>query len=41
MKRERENVEKYKGLRREIGRLWKLRNMQGVPVAIGALGSAA
>ena len=34
-----ENVEKYKDLKREISRLWKLRNVEIVPVVIGALGS--
>ena len=36
--KEREKVEKYQGLRREMGRLWQLKNVQAIPV-IGALGS--
>ena len=37
--KEREKVEKYQDLKREIGRLWKLKMVEVVPVAIGALGS--
>ena len=37
--KEREKVEKYQDLRREIGRLWQLRKVQVVPVVVGALGS--
>ena len=37
--KEREKVEKYQGLRREIGRLWQLRKVHVVPVVVGALGS--
>ena len=37
--KEREKVEKYQELRREIGRLWQLKNVKVVPVVIGALGS--
>ena len=36
---EREKVEKYQDLKREIGRLWKLKMVEVVPVVIGALGS--
>ena len=36
---EKEKVEKYQDLKREIRRLWKLRNVEIVPVVIGALGS--
>ena len=32
-------MEKYQGLWREIGRLWKLRKVQVVPVNLVALGS--
>ena len=32
-------VEKYQELKREIGRLWKLKHVEVVPVVIGALGS--
>ena len=37
--KEREKVEKYQDLRREIGRLWQLRKVHVVPVVVGALGS--
>ena len=37
--KEREKVEKYQDLKREIGRLWKLKMVEVVPVVIGALGS--
>ena len=36
---EKEKVEKYQDLKREIGRLWRMRKVQVVPVVIGALGS--
>ena len=36
--KEREEVEKYQNLKREIGRLWGLK-MVDMPVVIGALGS--
>ena len=39
--KEREKVEKYQDLRREIGRLWQLRKVHVVPVVVGALGSVA
>ena len=32
-------VEKYQDFKKEIRRLWKLRNLETVPVVIGALGS--
>ena len=32
-------MEKYQDLKREIGRLWKLKTVEVVPVVIGALGS--
>ena len=32
-------MEKYQDLRREIGRLWRLKMVDVVPVVIGALGS--
>ena len=35
----REKVEKYQDLKREIGRLWKFKMVEVVPVVIGALGS--
>ena len=37
--KEREKVEKYQDLKREIGRLWNLKKVEVVPVVIGALGS--
>ena len=36
-----EKAEKYQNLKREIRRLWKLKNAEIVPVVIGALGSAS
>ena len=39
--KENENVEKYQDLKKEIRRLWKLRNVEIVPVVIGALGSVS
>ena len=32
-------MEKFQDLKREIGRLWKLKMVEVVPVVIGALGS--
>ena len=37
--KEREKVEKYQDLKREIRRLWKLKMVEVEPVVIGALGS--
>ena len=37
--KELEKVEKYQELKREIGRLWKLKHVELVLVVIGALGS--
>ena len=37
--KELEKVEKYQELKREIGRLWKLKHVEVVPVVIGAHGS--
>ena len=37
--KEREKVENYQDLKREIERLWKLKIIEAVPVVIGALGS--
>ena len=39
MEKEKEKVEKYQDLRKEIARLWKLKSVEVVPVVIGALGS--
>ena len=35
--KEREKVEKYQDLKRETGRMWRIRKVQVVPVVIGAL----
>ena len=40
-KKEKEKVEKYQDLKKEIRRLWKLRNVEIFPVVIGALGSVS
>ena len=37
--KESEKVKKYQEMKREIGRLWKLKHVEVVPVVIGALGS--
>ena len=37
--KEKEKLEKYKGLKREIGRFWKLKMVEVLLVVIGALGS--
>ena len=34
-------MEKYQDLKKEIRRLWKLRNVEIFPVVIGALGSVS
>ena len=39
--KEKEKVENYQDLKRQIRRLWKLRNIEIVPVVIGALGSVS
>ena len=39
--KEKEKVEKYQDLKKEIRRLWKLRNAEMVLVVIGALGSVS
>jgi len=36
--KEKEKVEKYQELKREIKRLWSLRKVQVVPIVVGALG---
>ena len=36
--KEGEKIEKYKHLKREIGRLWGIRHLEVVPVVVGALG---
>ena len=35
--KEKERVKRYHDLKREIRRLWKLRNVEIVPVVIGAI----
>ena len=37
--KEKEKLEKYKDLKREIGRFWKLKMVEVLLVVIGALGS--
>ena len=39
--KEKEKVKMYQDLKKEIRRLWKLRNVETVPVVIGALGSVS
>ena len=39
--KEKEKVEKYQNLKKEIKRLWKLGNVEIVPVVVGALGSVS
>ena len=36
--KEREKIEKYQELKREIGKLWGIRHLEVVPVVVGALG---
>ena len=36
--KEGEKIEKYKDLKREIGRLWGIRHLKVVPVVVGVLG---
>ena len=38
-RKEKEKVDKYQDLKREIKRLWKLKKVEVVPVVIGSLGS--
>ena len=40
VKRKAKNGKKYQDLKREIGRLWKLKLVEVGPVVIGAVGSA-
>ena len=39
--KEKEKVEKYQDLKKEIKRLWKLGNVEIAPVVVGALGSVS
>ena len=39
--KEKEKVEKHQDLKKEIRRLWKLKNVEIIPVVIGVLGSAS
>ena len=34
-------IEKYQDLKREIGRLWRIRHLEVVPVVAGALGEVS
>ena len=34
-------MEKYQDLKQEIRRLWKLRNVENVPLVVGALGKVS
>ena len=36
--KEGEKIDKYLDLKREIGRLWRIRHLEVVPVVVGALG---
>ena len=37
--KEREKVEKYQDLKREIARIWSMRKVVVIPVVVGALGT--
>ena len=37
-KKEKENIEKYQELKREIKRMWNIRSIKVIPVVVGALG---
>ena len=37
--KEREKVEKYQGLKREIARIWSMRKLEVIPVVVGAVGT--
>ena len=37
--KENEKVEKYQELKRELARMWNMRNMQVVSIVVGSLGS--
>ena len=39
VEKERKKVQKYQDLKRKIGRLWRLKMVEVVPVVIEALGS--
>ena len=41
VEKEKERMKKYQDLKKEITRLWKMRNVEIVPVVIGALGSVS
>ena len=38
-KKEREKIERYQELKREIKRMWNIRSIKVIPVIVGALGS--
>ena len=39
--KEKEKIEKYQDLKREIMKLWNLRRVEVIPVAVGALGAVS
>ena len=41
LEKEREKIEKYQGLKREIRRLWNLKRIEVIPIVLGALGSVS
>ena len=41
LEKEREKIEKYQGLKREITRLWNLKRIEVIPIVLGALGSVS
>ena len=41
MQKEKEKAEKYQDLKKGIKRLWRLGNVEIIPVVIGALGSVS
>ena len=41
LEKEQEKIDKYQDIKREIQRLWRLKKVNVMPVAVGALGSAS
>ena len=39
--KEKEKIENYQGLKREVKRIWKLRKVTVVPIIIGSLGTVS
>ena len=37
--KERENVEKYQDLKREIAKMWSMRKVEAIPVVVGTIGT--